>query len=636
MPDQSDVREIAETVRSKRRFDARDWDYAAEYVINEWERRKAVRKDLERHWKEIDRQVEMEPDRTHKMIPDGKGGMVIDNGKMWMSEIEPPLQAQALEVLVADARRMMFPDSGPWFQAHAEATDDYLSRVNFQSLVLGDENEVPSEINQDNADKLVEGFVTHLFRQTDIFSRFDRINAEAFKYGMGVGRARMETKNVYLFEARGVRGEKQRLPVLVPSSIKNHYLDDPMPSMHSSQVLGPAHIAEDWLKLENLRMAAAVGSSDPNDSNGGWMGKNVAKLEPNDDGYVHILEMEGDLVFPRKTVRSLVIPGAIITVAIGGKAKSGDVTRAVIRFRFRKSPFSSYLLFPYHHESACEAYSTSPLMKGRPVQIAVAQALNRLMDSAALRNAPPTSYDRSDTYFSQNGGPIVHPFAQWGTIDGVNVHTDIGGDPSALGNVLAMLVNLYSELTGILPARLGAQTVSHTTAFAKDAELSRGAVRTVDYVRQVGHGAVTQWLDMAYQMGRDAMGGGKMSFYIEPYGGFVNVRRDDLPENSMFEWHGSGGPAEEQQAKAERLQAMNMALQMDVLNQQLRGEQPKLDMDAVIQQILRQGGWTDVDVLLTASGAVAPDSSGPGVPALAQGGGAPAVAALQAIQGGAG
>ena len=212
-------------VKKHRRFDDRDWKYLADYVIDEWNKRKNSdkRKEREKQWKEIDRQIEMKPDVQYKKMPDGS----VDMKKAWMAEMELPLQAQALEVLTSDARRMMFPDSGPWFRAHAEMTDDYLEKVNFQSLVLGDHAQVPSEINQDNADKLAEGFLLHMFRQYDHTSRFDILNAEAFKYGIGVGRARMETKQIYMNEARGTRKETQRLPVLVPCSIKSIYPDDP-------------------------------------------------------------------------------------------------------------------------------------------------------------------------------------------------------------------------------------------------------------------------------------------------------------------------------------------------------------------------------------------------------------------------
>jgi hypothetical protein len=597
---QADVKQIDDEgeVKPKRRFDARDWDYIAEFVIDEYEKRKNKRKDRERCWAEIDRQIEMKPDTEFKYVIKN-GTRVLDQNKAWMAEMELPLQAQALEVLTADARRMMFPDSGPWFTAHAEMTDEYLREVDFQSLIKGDESEVPSLINQDNADKLTEGYLLHLFGQSDLQTRIDRINAESFKYGMGVGRGRMETKSVFIHEARGVVKETQKIPVLVPCSIKNLYLDDIQSSMHSSQVLGEAHIARDYMKLENLKLAAAKGSTDPDDEDGGWMPQNLRKIEPDDNGYVTVLEMEGDIIVPRKTTRSMILPGAIVTVILGGKESGGDASRGVVRFRFRKYPFSSYLLFPYHYEGAEDQYPTSPLMKGRPVQITATHALNRLMDSAMLKNSPPVSYDRTDMHFAQQGGPAIYPMAQWASSDpgAIKAHTELGGDPGTLASVFSMSVNMYAELTGVLPARLGAQTNSHTTAFAKDAELQRGAVRTVDYVRQSGQGPLTRWLDMAYCMGREAIGSAGVSFFISAYGGFVEVTKNQLPKTAVFEWFGSGGPAEEVQKRQMRIQSLGTAAQMEQLGVQM-GKQPRLDIDAAMAQVLREGGWTDVDAVL--------------------------------------
>ncbi len=599
MPAQTDVKEIdgEGKVTPKRRFDDRDWKYIAEFVIDTFNTRKTKRGDRERQWKEIDRQIAMEPDIAFKKLPNGQ----IDIKKRWMAEMELPLQAQALEVLTADARRMKFPDTGSWFRAHGQMTDEYLDKNDFKSFVLGDQNEVPSQLNQDNVDKLVEGYLLYLFGQYDFITRCDRIDAEAFKYGMGVGRARMETKNVYIHESRGVRKEKQKIPVLVPVSIKGLYLDEPLPSMHSAQMLGPAHIAEDHIRFENLVLAAENGSTDPDDEDGGWMPKNVGKLKPNDKGYVHILEMEGDFIVPRKTTRSIVIPGAIATVAIGGKESGGDVTKAVIRFRFRKMAFSSYLLHPYHYEHVDDPYPTSPLMKGRPVQIAATSALNRLMDSAALNNEPPVGWDRTDQVFAQSGGPLIYPGAMWGTSDpaAIKVHNEVGGNTAAMAGVFQNFVSLYAELTGVLPSRLGAQTTSHTTAFAKDAELQRGAVRTVDYVRQSGAGPITRWLDMAYQMGRGSLSKtDDITFFIAAYGGFVKIDKEALPERSIFEWFGSGGPAEEQQKQQMKLGSLQLALKMDQLGAAY-GKKPKVDLDSGIMTVLRDGGWSDVDSITT-------------------------------------
>lgn len=579
-------------VSKARRFDERDWKKIADWGVGEYERRKKDRKDREKYWKEIDRQVAMEPEISFKKLPNGQ----IDQKKAWMAETELPLQAQALEVLTADARRMLFPDNGPWCRAHAEMTDEYLDKVDLKSLVHGDKAQVPSEINQDNCDKLAEGFLMHLFRQYDHVGRFDRINAEAFKYGMGVARTRMETKNVYINEARGVRREKQKVPVIVPCSIKNVYLDDSKPSMHSSQVLGPVHIAHEWIKFENLAIAANKGSTDPNSDSGGWMPNQLKKIEPDKTGYVQLIELEGDIIVPRKTVRSVVIPGAIITIGVGG-SEGTQQTRAVIRCRYRKYPFSSYLEFPYHYEGADDKYPSSPLMKGRTVQMLATDACNRLLDAAMLKNAPPVGYDPTSPYFAQTGGPEIYPYAQWQTIDACKVYNEVGGDPAALASIMSQAINLYAELTGVLPARLGAQSRSHTTAYAKDAEIQRGATRTVDYVNATGNGPITRWLDIAYRMGRDALGKNEdISFFIQAYGGYVNLTRDQLPENVNWEWFGSGGPQERQAQSANKLNALQMAIKMDQLAVQY-GMKPTVNIQAAIRETLREGGWQDLDAI---------------------------------------
>lgn len=600
---------------SKRRFDKRDWDYIADYVRDEFEARKGRRKDKEKAWDDIDRQVEMTPNINFKKLPNGQ----IDKSKAWMSEIELPLQAQALEVLTADARRFMFPDTGNNFRAHAIVTDKYLQEVDFQSLILGDETEVPTKINQDNADKLVEGFITHLFRQTDFQTRIDQINAEAFKYGIGVGRARMETKNVYIDEARGVRKETQKIPVLVPCSIRNHYLDDSKPSAHSAQVLGPSNICYDPIRFENLALAASRGSSDPGDYDGGWMSANLKGVVPDNRGYVYLLEMEGDIIVPRKTARSFVIPGAIATIVIGGKEKGGSTTRAVVRFRFRKYPFSSYVLFPYHYECAGEAYPTSPLMKGRPVQILATDAANRLMDSAALKIQPPVGWDRSDAYFAARGGPTIFPGALWGTSDpaAIRAHSEIGGDPSAMSAVFQNALNLYAQLTGVMPARLGAQTLSHTTAYAKNTELQQGAVRTIDYVNAAGRGPMIKWLDMAYQMGRDSLTG-PISFFIEAYGGYVQIDKNQLPEQASYDWLGSGGPQDENQRMQNKVNSLLLASKLDQINLSTQ-QPPRININNAIDEVLREGGWLDLDAITNGHANLAPTQVGPG----------PAVAAIQ-------
>lgn len=579
---------MTEVKKKTRRFDKRDYDSIAEYVINEHERRNndEKRKSLTKQWDEIDRQLRMEPDKTHKRDAQGN----LDRKRAWMPEMELPLQSQTLEVLLADARRMMFPDSGAWFMPHAELTDDYLQRVEFQSLISGDQNDVPSVITQDNADKLVEGIHSFWHRQYNFFDNIDMINAEAFKYGLGVGRARVVKKSVYMDTAKGLAKKTQKIPVLFPRSMKHTFPDDrAFHLMNEGLILGPGEIFEKTMKIADLQMAASKGKKDPEDEDGGWITKNMEGLEGDKHGDVRLLEYEGDLVVPRKTVESMYIPNTIVTIAIG---KSGENnTRRVIRLRFRKHGFSSYVWFPYHREDD-SAYPTSPLMKGYPIQKAAVDALNRLIMVGALNAQPPISYDKDDATFAQTGGPLIYPGAQWGTVGGVNVEQI--GDPTALMAVYQGLLQQYYDVTGVNQPRMGAQTVSHTTAFAKEAELSRGTIRTVDYVRSTLKSAMTKWMDMSYQMGKPYIN--DISYYIDSYNGFVEVSKSHLPDNVVYEVHGAGGPQEEQAKQQQRLQSLQLAIQLHTMSAQM-GKPSNFDINAAIEHVLKQGGWTDIDAL---------------------------------------
>lgn len=613
-------------VRPKRRFTQTDWGWIADYIGEEHFRRKKARKGLEKHWAEIDRQIRMEPDKSRKLDENGNP----DPKKLWMAEMELPLQAQTLEVLTADARRLMFPDSGPWFMPHAEMTDEYLGRVDFKGLIAGDENEVPSRINQDNADKLIEGWINHLHRQYDFFGVYDEINAEAFKYGVGIGRLKALKKPVVMQTAKGVVKEEQTLPILVPQSIKKTYLDDrEYAQMNEGMILGPAVIYESTRRYEDLRIAAQRGSNDPKNPMGGWMPANLKRIDPDDNSNVSVLEYEGDLVVPRKSTRSMVIPGAIVTVVVGKSDKK--TARTVIRFRFRDTPYTSYILHPYHREDIDTPYATSPLMKGRPVQAAAVHTLNQLIDSGELKTYPPVAWNKNDPNMAATGGPIIEPRRLWETNGSsqIEVQNDIG-DPGTSLTAYGVLISQYYDVTGVNQPRLGAQTVSHTTAFAKDAELSRGTIRTVDYVRSTLKGSMTKLLYMEYDLGRRLMKG-RNTVYIDSYRGFVSMSKAMLADNAMFEAFGAGGPSEQAQKRQDRMNALQTAMQIDQLKVQLQLGEP-MNYDEIQRQVMLDGGWIDVDPFF-AEGADSGDQEPPAVPPTDGGDTGAAAALLQSIPG---
>ena len=580
----------------------------AEFIVDTQRKRARKRSNREKAWREVDRQLRMEPEVLSKRTPNGD---VIPH-KAWFPELELPGQSTTLEILTSDVARMVFPDVGDWFKVRSNTSREFLEDFLINSaFVINDELDPPSIITQDNVDDYVQGWISHGLRQFDHRRTWDLINTDVIKYGNGIGKARIAKKPVFIHHSKGTTDNTVRIPILAPVSIKDMFLDDMEDAMMADgTVLGPAQIFHQFKRLEDVLLAAAKGGRNPDDEDGGWMPEAIEGLEGDDEGNIEYFEYEGDLVVPSSQGESFFIPNAIATVIVGkfGK-KSASI---LIRFRFRKLPFSSYINVPYQLEDVGDPYSTSPLMKGRTIQKAASEALNRFMQAAILNTEPPIAYSRDDQYFRSKGGPQIFPGAQMASEGGISVLAI--GDVGALQSGYLALLSQYADVTGINAPRLGAQTVSHTTAFAKDQEITRGQVRTVDYVRSLIHGPMTRWLHMFYEMSRDAIGSRTENIYIEKYGGFVNVSKKQLPEKVFMEVFGASGPAEDNARQQQKFQAITTAIQINQLSVQ-QGGQP-LNYDAIVRDLLKQGGISDVDAFIPEG-----TQDGPEVPGVDQGAG---------------
>ena len=587
------------------RLTQNDKSHMAEYIVDQQRTRKGDRKYFDLQVKEIDRQLRMEPESA---VIKGRNG-TIDEATAWLPEAELPLQSQTLEATDADVMRMILPRSGPFFEAHVALTDEWLDKVDFQSLITGDENDVPTKLNQDNANKLVYGLLNHYHNQYDFRGHLGLITGESIKYGMGIGRARVANKRVFLHSTKGVMKKEMDIPILVPRSIKNVFLDNSeVFMMNEGHIVSPGHIYHKKMKLKDVQLASQKGNADTNDMiNGGWIKNAVRGLEEDDHGDVEFLEWEGDMVVPRKTTGSLYLPNAVITLVIGMSDKKSEAR--IIRIRKNKYPFSSHIEFPYHKEHIDSPYGSSPLMKGRPVAASAVYALNRLLEASAYDAQPAARYDKDDEQ------PKLFPGAMVGTESEIDI-LDIG-NPQALFAVYSGFLQQYEDVSGKNRPSLGAQTVSHTTAFAKDAELQRGQSRTVDFVDDTLDGPIERWLDIEYELAKDVMKG-DVTFLIPQYGGYVTLNKSMLPKEVGFSAYGSGGPAEEAQKKQLRQQSLQQAVQLDTMKmqQQLQLGQPPtptVDLEAAIRETLADGGWTDVDAITRSEEAATGTQGQPGV-----------------------
>lgn len=576
---------MSEVREKKKGFTQDDFKKIGEFIVDEHRRRQKKRKDREKCWSEIERQCAQVPDVKYKRT---SGGSKIP-AKAWMPEIELPNQAQALELLLSDSMRLMLPDHGDFMRTRVAADDGYLRKfLNDSDLVLNSDIDPPSVITQGNVDDYIHGFMMHQFRQFDHRGAWKRIISESIKLGDGVGRIRLAKKPSFVNHIKGTSSSTKLVPIIAPVSIKDVFLDD-MESAYMADgfVLGPAQIFHQFKKLEDVLLAAKNGSTDPDEENGGWMKEVLGGLDGDKNGNIEYLEYEGDLVVQQSEGKSIYIPGAIVTVVIGG-VKNSDMR--VVRFRFRKTPYSSYLHVPYQQTDTNDPYSSSPLVKGEPIQRAASESLNRFMQAAILNTEPVVRYSRDDQYFKAQGGPVIHPGAQWeseGDVDTIEI-----GNPQAILPGYLNLLSQHNDATGVNAPRLGAQTVSHTTAFAKDQEIQRGQVRTVEFTNSTIAGPMTRWVNAAYELGRAAAE--EETVYMDKFGSFVNIVPELLPEKVFFEVYGASGPAQDAQEQQRKFQSILTGIQLAQLAAQ-SGEVVEIRYEGIIKDLLKQGGVTDVD-----------------------------------------
>lgn len=587
--------EQPQEIKAKKNIAEADWAHIGDYIYELYLKRKQNRRDKEKIWKEVDRQLRMEPDVAYKVNASGDG-----NDNDWMPEMELPDQAIAHEILKSDALRMMFPDVGPFFKVFAGIDEDIIKAYKEAEFLRGDDMRLVHEytggpdIDQEDINLVTQSYMEANMSQYDFSGHWDLVNGEAFKYGTGVGRVRMVSKSVVARTAQGSLKKSVSIPVFVPRSIKNVYLDDNKHSiMNEGYQISQGDVECRTQRIDDLRIAANKGSNDMNDMNGGWMPAQLVGIDGDDDGLVEVIEYEGDLVVPKKNeTGSMVMYNYIITVVAGqGTDKDAKGVRRTIRCRTRDISLPSYIVVPYDRENVDDPYGSGPLMKASPIQKGASEALNRMLMAMALDTQPVIRYDQDDHLFSSDGGPKIKPGGQIPSMGKIDI-LDIG-DPVSMLQAYNALRSQYADATGITGPRKGQQTNSHTTAYAKGTEIERGQVRTVDYVRCTLGGAMKQCLQVQYEMGKNSMKG-EMPVFMNSVKMFINVGKELLPDDIYFEVYGSNGPAEDTARTQQKLAAIQLAMNIDQLKVS-QGLGEPLNYEEIQKQILKDGGIEDVE-----------------------------------------
>ena len=597
---------------------ANDWSLISHWILGEKERRAGNprRRDLERVWKEIDRQV--------AMVPLARVPQPGSRRNDWLPNTELPLQYNALEVNTADARRLKFPRGSEWYAASADISPEYEERFarRREKFPLVGGVSAPMKMNQETANTLVKATLDHFHKLYDFRSNIDLFDVECLKYGTADLRVKEVLTPKFFNDFRGTKLETARGPAVVPVSIKSVYLDDtPMAVMQEGITLSAGHIRCVWKRMWDVKNAIRTGGPER-----GWRKEAIARMEPEksqDDKaqHVELIEFEGDLVVPRSGSRDpIFLPGVIVSVAAGGKNPP-----EVVRYLENDYPFPSHTIGYYMRDSLDSPYGTSPLIKGQPLQEAATAILNDLLAAASLAAGPPCFYDASDPRLTAQGGPNIFPRAFNPVESPEAVKFMERPDIAPLFQAYLGIVKQYEDLTAVNDPRRGGAMRSHTTATAMDIEQSRGLARTDDFVQGQLYGPMTSILYKQYEIIKRVL---KTPQPIQADSGgiegWIYVAAEDLPDNVCFAVHGAAGLLNERQGLENFMAASNFAIQIMTVAAQLSQPVPT-DFQRMILEGFHRAGINNAGNYIGPRAAAATQNvsngaaGGPSVPGAAAG-----------------
>ncbi|KKN23983.1 hypothetical protein LCGC14_0899450 [marine sediment metagenome] len=564
----------------------RDLKTIAEWIVEEYEHRKnsETRRDREKNWKEVDRQVKMEA--LPRVSRDEK-----DRRLDWMSAIELPLQAHALEILADDTMRLLFPPKPIWFRPVAELDDEWAEFIEQNPLISG-KNVPPVGIaDQDTANIIVHSTLNHFHNQYDFRGHWMKIIIEAMKYGTFVGRLGVVRRDIITNQYAGVTEKTRKIPVLIPVSIKNLFLDDsPQYVFHEGLAIQPSFIRRWWQRKSDL-MAAAKAAPD----SAGWRRKELAALKVSKDSktknHVEVLEYEGDIFISRTKGEDIELVNQIITVGIGGPPE-------VIRMRELTHSFRSYITGVYLDDEANSVYGSSPLMKGRPLQAAASEMANRMIDAAVLNTEPPIAWLDSDRHLKSIGGPVIGPGEQWRSDEPDSVRPQKIGDPNALSGVLGLMLGEYEDVIGVKDPRRGGGPKSHTTEGAAIIAASRGVLRTEEFAGRMEQAPIRTWLYMEYELIKDILKNTSIFVNMRGVEGHIEIDRKYLPSSSDFIVEGSRGFIAKRERAANLVQFVTLTTNLTGLINQ--GGVPRELAKEILQQVAEELDIVDAERLIEA------------------------------------
>ena len=522
----------------KRRITPKDWDKVAEFVTQTLKQREtgSFRTSHERVWREVDRQVSMQPIQAKNKDPKAAKGD-------WHNSIELGELARASEIITADAMRLLFPNNRSWFEAHSD-TEQEQARPR---------------------DKSLRAFMAQ--QHTD-FGLKERINLsihEALHHGGFVVEVDEETA-LKIHGGTGI--ESLKAPVWKPVSMWNAYPDPSPSTLGTNTFYNGSMLIKEYMPLYLLKEQRGEG----------WMPSQVPKVKKRQNKNkdvetqdIELVKYFGDVSIKRQD-GDILLPNSEVILANG----------TIVFYAASKLPYSRIIYNGYERMDVRDPYYTSPLIKTAPLHKMASRLANKTLDSVDLHNEPPIVYDGNDPNFVSNGGPVIAPGAKSATKGLANFKEIKVGDPQQSLNALSFILDQIRQSTSVDAARAGGGTPVERSATASRHQAQRGEVRVVDFVEKLDFSLKT-YLYMQHEFNKKMER--RYSFYNPEMDApdFQWMTAGELPKNVHFDVVGAKGILGEE----ERSQKMMGVTVMASGNEMFA---PLLDPEALLKQAYMDAG----------------------------------------------
>lgn len=524
-----------------RKIQKKDWRSIEQQIKDQLDirERNEYRKQHERIWKEVDRQVAMQPmQRTPRDI---------NQETDWRNALELGELSRASEIITADVRRLTFPQTRAWFEIHSDLTEidddvDPASKVEIQSRVDG----------------RLRAFMTQQHLDFGLKSRVDLSVKEALHHGGYVVTTEWETA---VQVAKGDRVKTVAAPLWKPHSMWNCYPDLSAGIEGHNTFYQGSMIIKSWMPLYQVKRLKSIDDDYPyfnlnkiTVDEGGSKEKN--RQDTND---VEILTYYGDLVIPRSQGDLLLL-----------NSKFQLANGTIIHYMPNPFPYPNVIYNGWERLDVRDPYYVSPIVKFSVTQKIGTQLANRLLDSVDLKVEPPITYDGNDPDFVANGGPEIAPGAKTptkgsGSYDVINV-----GDPATALAGLQYIVQQIEAGTRVDRVRSGVSPATEQTATEVIKQSQNAELSVVDFVdRHELHG-LRPFLYMSYDLNREKVK--SYPFYNQELNApdFERMSKSEMPKSVHVEIVGSKGVLgeERRQAQTSQVTAFWMRANPQLLKQQ--------------------------------------------------------------------